>query len=333
MSACQLCDAVGHSARECGRRHHHITCQICSTDGHSAKECPQLRDASASSSDSLSSSQEDACRICDADAGEACAENCPKRLDREPNLKRRRRLARAAAILASAASSLPTGSSHSKDDKPKEDAKAPPDDDEMPKTAKDVMELSATKLAELPLRAVILLPQVWRRWVWSQKTGDLRQDAHLRLIRGYRDLVINVPASSRMSAWSAADTHYFDEELKIVEDLLDPRQPMTALGHCNRIDAAMEALGPAMLAFREAKSTPWPVVRKAQDIYKGQLRGDKRWAEALLRAPRELASASASAVPKGSAGSPRFRRFRARSTRPVAFATKSGGSSASKPSG
>ena len=78
---CQLCGAEGHGAKTCRMRR--VRCQLCDSIGHSAKEC----DNQGSEMEGEEETDDDvapreACKVCEAAAGEPCAEDCILRGER-----------------------------------------------------------------------------------------------------------------------------------------------------------------------------------------------------------------------------------------------------------
>lgn len=270
--SCQLCDLPGHVARACPKKGlKRQRCQLCEQVGHVARDCPNEDPDEEEQEES--DGDEDAgakpCPVCEAAAGEVCELSC------ETGGSMRNDSIGLQKLRAQTESKGGKGAKHTAEDGVKG-----------PFSPAEILALDGARLIQLKVRQVLLLPPVWRPWIWG-RSPSARVDAHRQLIDALRAVLRVRDEKTDTGQFSASDIHHAREALDMVENLLDPRPDMTMAAHIARIDAATVARGMDLLAFKDARTHSWKVVRRAQDIYSGEQSQDRAWTAALARAETE----------------------------------------------
>ena len=275
LSKCQLCDQSGHIAKSCpNRAAKRQRCQLCDQLGHLAIDCPN-DDPEEEQEEEEEDGDVDAgakpCPVCEAAANEVCEISCETGgSHRNDSIGLRKARAQAAS-----------GTQKSKVAKLEVEGSV-----KGPLTPAEILALDVPKLIQLKVRQILLLPPVWRAWIWGRSPSS-RVDAHRQLMDALRAVMRVQDEKTDTGQFSASDIHHAKEALEMVENLLDPRPDMSIAAHIARIDAATVARGMDLLAFKDARTHSWKVVRRAQDIYSGEQSQDKAWTAALTRAETE----------------------------------------------
>ena len=273
---CQLCDLSGHSAKACPKRaEKRQRCQLCDQVGHLAIDCPnddpeEEQELEEEADGDVVDLGAKPCPVCEAPANEVCEISCETGGGpRNDSIGLRKARAQATSAGASKVAKLEAEGSV-----------------KGPLTPAEILALDVPKLIQLKVRQILLLPPVWRAWIWGRSPSS-RVDAHRQLMDALRAVMRVQDEKTESGQFSASDLHHAKEALEMVENLLDPRPDMSIAAHIARIDAATVARGMDLLAFKDARTHTWKVVRRAQDIYSGEQSQDKAWTAALTRAETE----------------------------------------------
>ena len=283
-TTCQLCKSTGHIAKQCEKNplnKSKMVCQICDQPGHEASGCALIKGEDPSDADVGGSEDEESeddnpaskvCPVCEAAVDALCADDCALSANRNEKIGLKR--TRAAAAAAAASRGAPAGK------------KARIDPTSAVLTPTEIMALPQSKLVELRVKQIILLPPVWRPWIWAHAVAD-RAAAHRQLFDALKAVIR--PADEKMDngTFSVSDLAHASGEMDLLEGLMDPRPDLSAASHLSRIDQAIAALGISLIAFKDARQHSWRVVRRALDRYQGEKAQDKAWNAALSWAAME----------------------------------------------
>lgn len=278
---CQLCASTGHTAKQCEKNPLHKSkkvCQLCDQPGHEAPACPLTKEVRSEADDSGSDEEESevddpaskVCPVCEAAVDALCAEDCALSSNRNEKIGLKRTRAAAAAAAAKAPQLK----------------KARVELTSAALTPSEIMALPQSKLAELRVKQIILLPPVWRPWIWAHAVSD-RSAAHRQLFDALKAVIRPTDEKMEVGTFSVSDLAHVAMDMDILEGLMDPKPDLSAASHLARIDQAIAAHGTSLIAFKDARQHSWRVVRRALDRYQGEKAQDKAWNAALSWAALE----------------------------------------------
>ena len=300
MVKCQLCEITGHSASECPKK-----CQLCERTGHIARACPSLKRKRAcetehtSEADASDDEESDAeenvepCLVCAARENEECDEaECAGAAERNAVITAR---------LKAIAKGKKGGSKGKDKGKGTGDAADLPD--MLRYTPQMIIRMKIPQLIKLQPKHIVLIPAVWRLWVWNQPHPE-RAEAHRKLMVALRAIFQPGVEKTAMTTVSMSwlDLRKAEEDMCEIEAMTDPKPSLSEADLVARLNAVIEGRGQSLLCFREARTSTWKVVRRAQEIYKGETGVDKLWTAAMTRATREEAAKTDSTTSGTSAG-------------------------------
>jgi hypothetical protein len=260
------------------------SCQLCGKAGHSATDC-NASDDEEDAEDAISE-----CDLCEAAADVQCKEDClghesrNARFDSEddapPPVKKGKK-----------------GAGHTQlagGDPLVADISAP--------TPEQILKFDAAQICALKVIQVVLIPRVWRAWVWGRAKKAERIEAHAKLMKAVRQMtdhekhIAGVGGSD--TKVNRGDAQRVAENIDELNDLLDPSTGTDTPAMMAKIATIVTKRGEDIRAFTQASTDGWLITRRAMELEKTRKQAEKSWTLSVTEAKKEL---SAEAQPKGTA--------------------------------
>lgn len=341
MVKCQLCDRSGHEAKDCTKRTRKrgrdtgTRCQLCQATDHLAKDCT----ASASDSDGDADHSDEAsasaggsdgygdsdgsdsapesvmsCAVCKSGKNKKCTlKTCvmyDERLEAIETYKAAAKDAKRKPQPSAASASAATTKDKSKPATAAGAAAAAAAAavDTTPPKPDAIMKMAAKDVAALRIDQIILLPAVFNTWINGGTNVAERIVRHQNLLRAFRASVLGPDMGDGGGArgkLSAHDVINLKRDLDLFEGILDPSTPRDASGYLRRIQTFIAGKGDDLVAARDARRIGWPIVRDAQESFRGAGLKTKLWEKSLAaaeatHAARKKTQAAAAAAAGGS---------------------------------